>query len=118
MLEARTVYYCAAVSLLTASTVAVSPTELEEIERRAKLLSMGEELFRSSDRFLNIEMKDWGFATSKGELDTYVDSVVDELPIDDNADCYKTLEYLTKKVPEFRLDRALKILSEEQALPF
>lgn len=117
MLEAVTVYYLAAASLLSSRIVATAATEIEEIEDRFRMLTKGKEVRRSNEAHL--EIKDAGkyFATSEDDLRWAADEFCKQFDFDNRADAIDTYEQL-KDDPDFRLDRVEGIMVQEQSLPF
>lgn len=117
MLEAITVYYLAAASLLSSKLVATAPTEIEEIERRFLLLINGKTVKRSPDSHLEIDHPEKYLATSAKDLEFAAEEFCKQFEFNELASDLDTYEAL-KDNPDFRLDRVEKIMRRETSLPF
>lgn len=117
MLEALTVYYLAAASLLSSRIIATAANEIDEIESRFHMLADGKEVKRSNEAHLEIKDPEKYLATSREELQWAADEFCKHFDFDARANAIDTYEQL-KDDPDFRLDRIESIMVQEQSLPF
>lgn len=117
MLEALTVYYLAAASLLSSRIVATASNEIDEIEDRFHMLVKDKEVKRSNEAHLEIKDPEKYLATSREELQWAADEFCKRFDFDARANAIDTYEQL-KDDPDFRLDRIEGIMVQEQSLPF
>lgn len=125
--DAGSVYGFAAVSLLTAACECTAPTELEEIEKRAKdmlaLLGEVEVISATESMFPAFPLDKWPFATKYNDLMPAANAFSCSYPTDNEAkeaflDTTAALLKCDAIEQKYRLSKVKKDVMRQMLLPF